>query len=45
MTRVPGLIDMHGHLTSPPLYGGYNRLQYTDSFWPIIGAAHAKATL
>jgi len=45
VTLLPGLIDMHVHLTSSPLYGGYNRLQFTDSFWPIIGAAHAKATL
>ncbi|HEY2749930.1 amidohydrolase family protein [Phenylobacterium sp.] len=35
---------MHVHLTSSPLYAGYNQLQFTDSFWPNIGAAHAKAT-
>jgi imidazolonepropionase-like amidohydrolase len=45
VTLLPGLIDMHVHLTSSPLYGGYNRLQFTDSFWPIIGATNAKATL
>ena len=45
VTLLPGLIDMHVHLTSSPLFGGYNRLEYTDSFWPIIGTAHAKATL
>nr|MEA2798644.1 hypothetical protein [Phenylobacterium sp.] len=45
VTLLPGLIDMHVHLTSSPLYGGYNRLQFTDSFWPIIGASHARATL
>ena len=25
--------------------GDRSGLQYTDSFWPIIGTAHAKATL
>ena len=45
VTLLPGLIDMHVHLTSSPLFGGYNRLEFTDSFWPIIGTAHAKATL
>jgi imidazolonepropionase-like amidohydrolase len=45
VTLLPGLIDMHVHLTSSPLYGGYNGLQFTDSFWPIIGAKHAKDTL
>jgi imidazolonepropionase-like amidohydrolase len=45
VTLLPGLIDMHVHLTSSPLYGGYNRLQFTDSFWPAIATAHAKATV
>ena len=45
VTLLPGLIDMHVHLTSSPLFGGYNRLEFTDSFWPIIGTTHAKATL
>src|SRR6266481_9337805 len=45
VTLLPGLIDMHVHLTSSPLFGGYNRLAYTDSFWPIIGTTHAKATV
>jgi len=45
VTLLPGLIDMHVHLTSSPLYGGYNYLQYTDSFWPIIATRHAKDTL
>jgi imidazolonepropionase-like amidohydrolase len=45
VTLLPGLIDMHVHLTSSPLYGGYNRYQFTDSFWPIIATKHAKATL
>ncbi|HEY3950472.1 metal-dependent hydrolase family protein [Phenylobacterium sp.] len=45
VTLLPGLIDMHVHLTSSPLFGGYNRLQMTDSFWPILATTHAKATL
>jgi len=45
VTLLPGLIDMHVHLTISPLFGGYNKLQYTDSFWPILGVTHAKATL
>jgi imidazolonepropionase-like amidohydrolase len=45
VTLLPGLIDMHVHLTSSPLYGGYNRLQFTDSFWPAISTAHARATV
>lgn len=45
VTLVPGLIDMHVHITSSPLYGGYNSLLFTDSFWPVIGVAHAKSTL
>ena len=45
VTLLPGLIDMHVHLTSSPIYGGYNYLQYTDSFWPVIATRHAKDTL
>ncbi|THD60503.1 amidohydrolase family protein [Phenylobacterium sp.] len=45
VTLLPGLIDMHVHLTSSPLFGGYNHLQYTDSFWPILATTHAKATV
>ena len=45
VTLTPGLIDMHVHITYSPLFGGYNSLLFTDSFWPAIGVAHAKATL
>ncbi|THD55150.1 amidohydrolase family protein [Phenylobacterium sp.] len=45
VTLLPGLIDMHVHLTSSPLFGGYNRLQKTDSFWPILATTHARATV
>lgn len=45
VTLLPGLIDMHTHITSSPLYSGYNSLLFTDSFWAVISTAHAKATL
>src|SRR5262245_44753964 len=42
VTLLPGLIDMHTHLTSSPLFGGYNRLLVSDSFWAVISTSHAK---
>ena len=45
MTLLPGLIDMHTHLTDDPRYGGYRGLEYTDSFWTVVGVANAKRTL
>ena len=45
VTLLPGLIDMHTHLTVSPLFAGYNHLLYTDSFWPILSTVHARATL
>ncbi len=44
-TLLPGLIDMHVHLDSNPLYGGYTGLQFTDSFWVAQGVANARAML
>ena len=44
-TLLPGLIDMHVHLDSSPLYGGYTGLRFTDSFWMAVGVANAKTTL
>jgi imidazolonepropionase-like amidohydrolase len=45
MTLLPGLIDMHTHLTSDPHYGGYRGLEFTDNFWTVVGVANAKKTL
>jgi imidazolonepropionase-like amidohydrolase len=45
MTLLPGLIDMHTHLTSDPRYSGYQSLQFTDNFWTVVGVANAKKTL
>jgi len=45
LTLLPGLIDMHVHLTSDPTIGGYNALKYTPSFWTVLGVANAKRTV
>jgi imidazolonepropionase-like amidohydrolase len=45
VTLTPGLIDMHVHLTSSPLYSGYTYLEFTDAFWAVIATRHAKDTL
>ena len=44
-TMLPGLIDMHVHLTSLAEIGGYRTYQYTDSFWGAVGVANAAKTL
>ncbi|WP_301287246.1 amidohydrolase family protein, partial [Acinetobacter baumannii] len=44
-TILPGLIDMHVHLTGLAEIGGYRGLQYTDSFWGAVGVGNAKKTL
>jgi imidazolonepropionase-like amidohydrolase len=44
-TILPGLIDMHVHLTLLAEVGGYRYLQYTDSFWSAVGVANAAKTL
>jgi imidazolonepropionase-like amidohydrolase len=44
-TLLPGLIDMHVHLTSLAEIGGYQGLKYTDGFWTAVGVANARKTL
>jgi imidazolonepropionase-like amidohydrolase len=44
-TLLPGLIDMHVHLDSNPLYGGYSGLQFTDTFWVAQGVGNARDML
>src|ERR1700712_5077032 len=44
-TLLPGLIDMHVHLTSDATIDGNRYLDYTDSFWVAVGVANAKAML
>jgi imidazolonepropionase-like amidohydrolase len=36
---------MHVHLTVDPHFSGYRSLEFTDSFWTVIGVANAKRTL
>eukprot|EP01030_Chromulinospumella_sphaerica_P019346 gene19346-19234_t len=45
LTLLPGLIDMHVHLDSSPLYGGYGGLAFTDAFWTVVAVKNAEATL
>ncbi len=45
MTLLPGLIDMHVHLTLDPRFSGYRELEFTDNFWTVVGVANAKRTL
>ncbi len=44
-TILPGLIDMHVHLTSLAEIGGYQGLKYTDSFWSAVGVVNARKTI
>ena len=44
-TLLPGLIDMHVHLTIDPTLGGYQALEYTDNFWTVVGVVNARRTL
>ena len=44
-TILPGLIDMHVHLDSLAEVGGYNSLEYTDSFWSMVAVKNARAML
>jgi imidazolonepropionase-like amidohydrolase len=45
MTILPGLIDMHVHLDSSPLYGPYETLRFTDLFQTVMGPGHARDML
>jgi imidazolonepropionase-like amidohydrolase len=45
VTLLPGLIDMHVHLTSDPTFSGYRYLEFTDNFWTVVGVANAKKTV
>lgn len=44
-TLLPGLIDMHVHLTSDPTLSGYQGLEFTDNFWTVVGVANARKTI
>jgi imidazolonepropionase-like amidohydrolase len=45
ITLLPGLIDMHVHLTSDPTFSGYRYLEFTDNFWTVVGVSNARKTL
>jgi imidazolonepropionase-like amidohydrolase len=45
ITLLPGLIDMHVHLTGDPKYSGYRGLEFTDNFWTVVGVANARKTV
>jgi imidazolonepropionase-like amidohydrolase len=45
MTLLPGLIDMHVHLTSDPTISGYRGLEHVDGFNTVLGVKHARLTL
>ena len=45
ITLLPGLIDMHVHLTGDPKYSGYRGLEFTDNFWTVVGVSNAKKTI
>ena len=44
-TILPGLIDMHVHLSSSPYYGPYDTLQFTDQFETVLGVGNARDML
>ena len=44
-TMLPGLIEMHVHLTSGGSYHGDDRVKLTDERQAILGVVHAKQTL
>ena len=45
LTLLPGLIDMHVHLTSDPTISGYKALEHVQSFNTVLGVKHAGQTL
>src|SRR5471030_44519 len=44
-TVLPGLIDMHTHLTGDPYLGGYNALGVSDTRAALYGVRAARKTL
>ncbi|WP_077037115.1 amidohydrolase family protein [Pelomonas sp. KK5] len=44
-TLLPGLIDMHVHLSADARIEGSRYRDYTDSFWVAVGAGNARAML
>ena len=44
-TLLPGLIDMHVHLGGSEKVKGYRTLEYTDSFFTVMGVPNAEKLL
>lgn len=44
-TLLPGLIDMHVHLSGDVRVRGYNVLEYTDTFFLVTGVPNARKLL
>lgn len=45
LTLLPGLIDMHVHLSNTPYVSGWNALDYADDFHAILQVPQARATI
>ncbi len=45
LTLLPGLIDMHTHLTSDPRVSRVDRFLKTDGYWTLVGAESAERML
>jgi imidazolonepropionase-like amidohydrolase len=45
LTLLPGLIDMHTHLTSDPKIARVDRFLKTDGYWTLVGAENAARML
>lgn len=45
LTILPGLIDMHVHLTSDARLGWYSDLEHVPAFSTVVGVANAGTTL
>lgn len=45
LTLLPGLIDMHVHLSDTPYVSGWTTLDYADDFRPLLQVPQARATL
>jgi imidazolonepropionase-like amidohydrolase len=45
LTLMPGLIDVHVHLSDNPAFEGLRSLPFTDSFWTVHGVASARTLL
>ncbi len=45
LTLLPGLVDMHTHLTSDPRISRVDRFLKTDGYWTLVGAENAAKML